>query len=46
MKITDVVAHVMSTPLEEPFSFSQGWVDKRSAMVVEVRTDEGVTGWG
>lgn len=46
MKIIDIVPYVLSTPLEEPFSFSQGRVDKRSAMVVEVATDEGVTGWG
>jgi len=46
MKIVDVTAHVLSTPLEEPFSFSQGRVERRSAMVVEVSTDEGVTGWG
>jgi D-galactarolactone cycloisomerase len=46
MKIVDIVPHVLSTPLEEPFSFSQGWVDKRSTMIVEVLTDEGVTGWG
>ena len=46
MKIVDVVAHVLSTPLEEPFAFSQGLVHRRSAVVVEVVTDEGVTGWG
>jgi D-galactarolactone cycloisomerase len=46
MKIVDVVAHLLSTPLEEPFAFSQGWVRQRSAVVVEVLTDEGVTGWG
>jgi D-galactarolactone cycloisomerase len=46
MKIIDIVPYVLSTPLEEPFSFSQGRVDKRSAMVVEITTDEGVTGWG
>jgi D-galactarolactone cycloisomerase len=46
MKIVDVIPHVLSTPLEEPFSFSQGWVDRRSTMIVEVLTDEGVTGWG
>src|ERR687894_2443573 len=46
VKIVDIVPHVLSTPLEEPFSFSQGWVDKRSTMIVEVLTDEGVTGWG
>jgi D-galactarolactone cycloisomerase len=46
MKIVDIVSYVLSTPLEEPFAFSQGWVDKRSAMVVEVKTDEGISGWG
>src|SRR5215203_2844736 len=46
MKIVDVVAHVLSTPLEEPFAFSQGRVHRRSAVVVEVVTEEGVTGWG
>jgi len=46
MKITDVIPYVLSTPLEEPFAFSQGWVDRRSAMVVEVKTDEGISGWG
>jgi D-galactarolactone cycloisomerase len=46
MKIVEIVPHVLSTPLEEPFSFSQGWVDKRSTMIVEVLTAEGVTGWG
>jgi D-galactarolactone cycloisomerase len=46
MKIVNIVPHVLSTPLEEPFSFSQGWVDRRSTMIVEVLTDEGVTGWG
>lgn len=46
MKITDVIPYVLSTPLEEPFAFSQGWVERRSAMVVEVKTDEGICGWG
>lgn len=46
MKITDVKTHVLSTPLDEPFAFSMGWVKRRSTMIVEVTTDEGVTGWG
>jgi D-galactarolactone cycloisomerase len=46
MKNVDLVAHVLSTPLEEPFAFSQGRVPRRSAMIVEVVTDEGVIGWG
>lgn len=46
MKITDVKTHVLTTPLEEPFAFSQGWVHQRSTMIVEIVTDEGVVGWG
>ena len=46
MKITQVRAHVLRSALEQPFSFSQGWVSSRGATLVEVQTDEGVTGWG
>jgi D-galactarolactone cycloisomerase len=46
VKITQVRAHVLRSALEQPFSFSQGWVSSRGATLVEVQTDEGVTGWG
>lgn len=46
MKITGVRVHVLSTELERPFFFSQGWVRRRSATLVEVSTDTGLTGWG
>ena len=46
MKITQVRAHVLRSALEQPFSFSQGWVSSRGATLVEVQTDEGITGWG
>lgn len=46
MKITDVKTHVLSTALEEPFAFSMGWVNRRSAVLIEVITDEGIVGWG
>ena len=46
MRITDVTVHNLSSPLTEPFAFSQGWVTHRSSVIVEVTTDEGVTGWG
>ena len=46
MKITDIKTHVLSTPLDEPFAFSMGWVSRRSTVIVELLTDEGVTGWG
>jgi D-galactarolactone cycloisomerase len=34
------------TELTEPFAFSMGWVKKRSTMIVEIVTDEGIIGWG
>lgn len=46
MKITDIAVHVLKTPLAEPFAFSQGWVRQRAATLVEVSTDQGITGWG
>ena len=46
MRISDVIVHRLSTPLAEPFAFSQGWVTDRSSVIVEVTTDEGITGWG
>lgn len=46
MKIVDVRIHPLRTPLEVPFAFSQGWVRQRSATIVEVITDGGITGWG
>jgi D-galactarolactone cycloisomerase len=46
VKITQVRAHVLRSALEQPFAFSQGWVSSRGATLVEVQTDEGVTGWG
>ena len=46
MKITQVRAHVLRSKLEQPFSFSQGWVSSRGATLVEVQTDDGISGWG
>ncbi|HEY7757897.1 MAG TPA: mandelate racemase/muconate lactonizing enzyme family protein [Burkholderiales bacterium] len=46
MKITDLKVHALQCPLTQPFAFSQGWVNRRSATLVEVLTDAGVSGWG
>lgn len=46
MKIIELKTHVLSTPLAEPFAFSMGWVQKRSSMIVEIITEDGVIGWG
>jgi D-galactarolactone cycloisomerase len=47
MKITDVITHQLSVAVDEPFTSSRGWYYKsKGALVVEVRTDEGIIGWG
>ena len=45
-KIVAIHVHVLKSPLDVPFAFSQGWVHQRSATLVEVVTDSGICGWG
>ena len=44
--IAAIRVHVLSAPLSEPFAFSQGWVERRSSVLVEVKSRDDVTGWG
>jgi len=44
--IESIRAHVLVAPLPEPFAFSQGWVQQRSSVLVEVRSRDGASGWG
>ena len=46
MKITNVKSHVLQYDLPEELGYSQQYYAKRSAHLVEIETDEGVTGWG
>lgn len=47
MKITDVIAHQLVVDVDEPFTSSRGWYYKtKSALVVELHTDDGLVGWG
>lgn len=46
MKITDVVSHVLAYDLPEELGYSQQYYARRTAHLVEIRTDEGLTGWG
>jgi D-galactarolactone cycloisomerase len=46
MKIKSVRTHVLEAALSQPFAYSRAWYDTRSAMLVEVETDEGLIGWG
>lgn len=46
MKISDIKTHYLQAKLGRPFGWSLDWADQRSALLVQVDTDEGVTGWG
>ncbi|AXI49326.1 mandelate racemase (plasmid) [Sulfitobacter sp. SK012] len=46
MKIVRITSHVLGYELPEPLGYSQQYYTKRTAHLVEVETDEGITGWG
>ena len=46
MIIKDIQIHVISAPLDKPFRFSQGWVERRSSVIVEVIGEEGTSRFG
>jgi D-galactarolactone cycloisomerase len=47
MKITEVITHQLLVNVDEPFTSSRGWYYKtKGALVVEIRTDTGLVGWG
>ncbi len=46
MKITKITSHVLQYDLPEQLGYSQQYYSNRTAHLVEVETDEGVTGWG
>lgn len=46
MRIATIETFQLSSPLERPFGWSQGWIGHRSVGLVKVTTDDGVVGWG
>ncbi|MEM9970617.1 MAG: mandelate racemase/muconate lactonizing enzyme family protein [Pseudomonadota bacterium] len=46
MKIVSVTSHVLDCAMPEELGYSQQYYSRRTAHLVEVETDEGVTGWG
>ena len=46
MKITSINSHVLHYPLDEELGYSQQYYTARTTHLVEVSTDEGITGWG
>lgn len=46
MKITKITSHILGYDLPEQLGYSQQYYSARTAHLVEVETDEGITGWG
>lgn len=46
MRIVGVASHVLQHDLPEELGYSQQYYARRTAHLVEVRTDDGMTGWG
>ena len=46
MKITNIQSHILEYDLPEELGYSQQYYAKRTAHLVEVSTDEGISGWG
>lgn len=46
MKIIKVTSHILQYDLPEELGYSQQYYSKRTAHLVEINTDEGLTGWG
>ena len=45
--IKKVTCHVVSAPVERPFTSSRGWLYKtRGSCIVEIETADGIVGWG
>lgn len=45
-RIREIKAHILETPIDGVFAYSQAWYTTRSAMLVEITTEGGLTGWG
>jgi len=46
MKITQIVTHALRARIQDSFYYSQGYYPHREAVLVELRADEGLVGWG
>ena len=46
MKIKEIKSHILQYDLKEELGYSQQYYRKRTAHLVEIRTDEGLVGWG
>src|SRR5215469_7458758 len=46
MIIKAIRTHILEATLSQPFAYSRAWYESRTAMIVEIETDDGLIGWG
>ena len=46
MKIVDIKTYPLCAMAKRPTYYSQDWIDRRMSLLVEILTDEGISGWG
>ncbi|MGH9632290.1 MAG: mandelate racemase/muconate lactonizing enzyme family protein [Bryobacteraceae bacterium] len=46
LRVAEVRLHKLAAPLKDRFGWSLYWTSQRTATLVEVITEEGLTGWG
>jgi D-galactarolactone cycloisomerase len=46
MKIRDIKTYRLDAVLAEPFAYSQAWYERRGSLLVEIISEDGLSGWG
>ncbi len=46
MKIERIDSYYLECPIDEPFGWSQGWANQRTALICKLTTEDGIVGWG
>ncbi|MBA2647521.1 MAG: hypothetical protein H0U81_12065 [Pyrinomonadaceae bacterium] len=46
LTVKHIALHRVRVPLKEPFRISNGSIDEKDSILIEITTDKGVTGWG
>ena len=46
MKVTGITTHILGYDYDRPWGSARVWFERQRAVLVEVATDAGITGWG
>ncbi len=46
MKIASVDGYVLNFPQDPPWGYSKGWVTSAPTLLIELSTNDGISGWG